>query len=82
MSVNAVPNNINKEMGRLLGMGEVTSYTSYMNPTGHTISDRDIAVTRTLYLLGKSIYKNFKQDLPRVSWLRDSSTMIPSVPMM
>ena len=83
MTVNGTnPNEINKEMGRVFGFGEVTSYNSFMNPVPKPISDRDIAIFRTITLLGRRIFKDYKQALPSVSWLRDSSSIVPGMVMM
>ncbi len=83
MTVNGTNiNSINKEMGRVFGFGEVTSYNSFMNPVSKPISDRDIAIFRTITLLGRRIFKDYKQDLPSVSFLRDSSAFIPGMVMM
>ena len=66
-----------KEMGRLLGLGEVTTGNSVMNPIPKQISDKDVARYTIIYKISKAIYRTGKQDLTTMQYLRDSSTIIP-----
>jgi hypothetical protein len=66
-----------KEMGRLIGFGEVTTRTSVMNPVPATISDKDIASYTIHYKIGKALYRENKQELSTMQYLRDNSTIIP-----
>jgi len=66
-----------KEMGRLIGLGEVTTGNSVMNPVPKQISDKDVARYTIIYKIAKAIYRTEKQDLTTMQYLRDTSTIIP-----
>ena len=70
-------NNFYKEMGRLIGLGEVTTGNSVMNPIPKQISDKDVARYTIIYKIAKAIYRTEKQDLTTMQYLRDNSTIIP-----
>jgi hypothetical protein len=50
-----------------------------MNPVPSPITDKDIAIAKIIYHLGRARYKHEKHDLPNMQYLKESSnsTIIP-----